>query len=86
MLVDDMPIWAHISAMTTANDIRKSLRNLSKRMKAKRQTLPAREGFRPGVRPAAAACGISPTTYARIERGGYPDLSVYLAILDWLES
>lgn len=71
--------------MLFACEIRSALEHLPDRMWEKRAKLPARKGFRPGIRTAAKACGIAPTTYARIEDGGEPDLKTLIAILEWLE-
>ncbi len=70
----------------TAASLRKSLVALPTRMIRKRLALqPKRKGYQPGIRLAAESCGLSPTTYARLERGEMPDLATYLKVLEWLD-
>ncbi len=72
--------------MIFACELRATLEYLPDKMRAKRMSLrPTRKGFQPGIRLAAWACDISPTTYARIENGGVPDIKTLIAILDWIE-
>jgi len=46
---------------------------------------PAKKGFAPGLRGAAASIGIATATYSRIESGKTPDVSTLIKILKWLE-
>ena len=72
--------------VSQARAIQKILIGLPQRMRKRRSWMNASKGFQPGIRKAAQACGISPTSYARIENGGKPDLTTLIKILKWLES
>ena len=69
--------------LTQADGIRRILDGLPKRIKDRRSAMP--QGRR-GINVAALECGISPVAFARIEKGGQPNLTTLLALLDWLES
>jgi hypothetical protein len=72
--------------MISARDLKETLSVLPGLMETQRLAMkPAKKGFTPGLRSAAKAVGISPTTYSRMENGHTPDVGTLLKVLDWLK-
>lgn len=71
--------------MISSRELEETLSVLPGMMETEQMKMPAKKGFQPGLRAAAKAAGISPTTYSRIKNGYTPDMATLIKILKWLK-